>query len=194
MTTQTQAPTVRVDELIAGVDRARAAAAKAKGEAAAKLDASRTAAEQIDAARAKAEAAAAEARSKAGAQLLDAMRRLTDEVRQARAAAAEAIRTGDAPLEAWLRYRRVRGTDRGMWQALGAQYLSVTGSPRFPPGDWGPDVVAQYNSSLPEQVPAETFADFLTAVTHRMEQQLQGEADAATRHEIERATDRRPTP
>jgi hypothetical protein len=48
------------------------------------------------------------ARGELSSRYLNEMRRLTEQVHQARAAAVEAVRTGRQPVEAWLAYRRTR--------------------------------------------------------------------------------------
>lgn len=176
---------LEIGALIASVDKIQADAAASAAAANATADAAKQAVEDIAAARRTAASAVQQARIRAGAEVLDAMRRLTDEVRAARGEAATAVATGNRPLEAWLRYRRIRAANSGTWTTLSQRYMSVTGSHRAPPGDWGPDVQQQFSGGVPTPVPAESFTDFLTAACLRMEQQIHADSAAATSRQIE---------
>jgi Tfp pilus assembly protein FimT len=168
-----------IETLVSSVSEIRDAAQQAQQVAQEKAAESANATARIQEAQLAAEATAREARAKASSALLSTMRELTEEVRVARSTAVDAILTGSTPaLEAWLRYRRTRATNKGTWNALGTQYSQITGH-RAPPGDWGPDVITAFDPSRSAQVAGETFMDFLTAVVADLEAQLLADRTAA---------------
>ena len=103
--------------------------------------------------------------AKSGA-FLARMRELTGEVRDARARALDAVRTGGDVDGSWLAYHETRARNKAAWDALGGAYASAMGD-RAPGGDWGPPLVAS-----PEDPGfAESFDTFITraAIDHARE-------------------------
>lgn len=114
------------------------------------------------------------------------MRALTDEVRVARKAAEDAVRSGSGDVLAlWLEYRRTRARNRGQWAPLMRNFIAVTGR-NAPTGEWGPDA---YNLGSPGS--AEGFEKFVTLAMHRAEQDIEAEADRDSHQQLAEARQQR---
>lgn len=137
-----------------------------------------SAAEQIQSDLAAAERAARTAHAGASGQYLTIMRQLTEEVREARRAAEEAVRSGSDGLAAWVAYRRARATNRGRWDVLGYRYMALTGRPA-PPGEWGPE---QFHPGSPGA--EESFARFVQIIVTDLERDTFEEARQDTGAEL----------
>lgn len=159
--------TTDFDQILSVVEQAETAKSKTEAEAAEALARADAISQDAEAARLAAEAESRQASAATSSAFVTIMRKLTDEVRDARAAAAAAVTDGTEPaFEAWLRYRRLRAHNRGTWRALTFQYDAVMARPA-PPGEWGPELFVADGTYGPVWV--ETFDQFVTTVLHEWE-------------------------
>lgn len=166
-------------EIIREAQLAEQATDQAAAAAKAKTAKAEQAAAAVDQAAAAAAAAEQQARAKLNTQYTSVLRTLTADVRHARDDAAAAIRDGGDAISAWVAYRKLRATNRGKWEAIKSEYQRATGH-RPPPGDWGPPLQPDPTQTLP----AETFQDFLQAVTAATERDVEGAEYGTTWDEI----------
>lgn len=174
--------TFNIGAFMGELDSLKRASDAAAAEAARERQA---AAEAEEAAQRQAEAAVVAERiaerTSAGA-FLAQMRALTDEVRQARARAVEAVRDGGDVAGAWIAYRKVRAANQATWHALSYPFIRAVGREQ-PPGEWGPTLRPDRSSPYAP----ETFSEFVTAAMAELENEIDEGVKTATRDAVEQA-------